>query len=517
MIRMRCSTRSTTTTPSQPMPRIAHALLLAALFALQGCTHDHDDTATLAGDAHQQDRARRQLLLHGTASEWFIEHAPLVRGEEADWLVHLTRMSNGTPIDSAAVELTLDVGDGDPVQAQTERVRTGIYTARTTVPAADRAVLRLIVRAADITDTIETALEIHPSIADSHAGTPDRDDNLITFTREEAWKMDFRTEAVALSHMPFVIRTTGHLLTHPEMETVVPATTTGVLTFSARGIMTGRSVVRGEVLAMVSGAAMSQDNLEMRILDARAVFEKARRDYERVRTLHADSIVAERDLLEARLALDRARNVLTGLERDVSDGRKNLRAPQAGYVKRIIVENGAFVREGDPVLVIARNDCILLKAEVYQQDYARIASIKGARFRTATGELINIATLGGRLVSRGMSVDATAYSVPVYFELRGAQLVPGEFVDVFLELADTRETIAIPASALSEDLGSYYVYVQRGGESFEKREVHIEPGDGHRVAVLDGLGVGERIVTRGVHAVRLAGSASTVDAHAHAH
>jgi multidrug efflux pump subunit AcrA (membrane-fusion protein) len=55
------------------------------------------------------------------------------------------------------------------------------------------------------------------------------------------------------------------------------------------------------------------------------------------------------------------------------------------------------------------------------------------------------------------------------------------------------------------------------GETFEKRELTPGIRDGHWVQVLDGLSEGERVVTKGAMAIRLASVSGVIPAHGHAH
>ncbi|HSF44212.1 MAG TPA: efflux RND transporter periplasmic adaptor subunit, partial [Thermoanaerobaculia bacterium] len=76
--------------------------------------------------------------------------------------------------------------------------------------------------------------------------------------------------------------------------------------------------------------------------------------------------------------------------------------------------------------------------------------------------------------------------------------------------------IVIPAAALVDDGGVEVVYVQLGGEGFERREVEIEARQGALVLVR-GIVPGERVVTQGGNAIRrseLLGSGA-VEGHVH--
>ena len=84
-------------------------------------------------------------------------------------------------------------------------------------------------------------------------------------------------------------------------------------------------------------------------------------------------------------------------------------------------------------------------------------------------------------------------------------------------LGETTKALAIPVSALQEEDGLTTVYVQTGGERFERRILKLGVRDGEYVQVLSGLQKGERVATRGAHLVRLAASAGKVPQHGHAH
>jgi membrane fusion protein, heavy metal efflux system len=61
------------------------------------------------------------------------------------------------------------------------------------------------------------------------------------------------------------------------------------------------------------------------------------------------------------------------------------------------------------------------------------------------------------------------------------------------------------------------VYVQTGGESFQKREVKLGAADGINVQLLSGVEEGERVVTKGAYQIKLSQASGTMPAHGHEH
>ena len=88
---------------------------------------------------------------------------------------------------------------------------------------------------------------------------------------------------------------------------------------------------------------------------------------------------------------------------------------------------------------------------------------------------------------------------------------------VYVETAHVTEALAVPASALVDEDGRAVAFVHVAGETFQKRDLTLGIQDGTFVQVLAGLSAGERVVTRGAYAIRLASVSTTIPAHGHAH
>jgi hypothetical protein len=85
--------------------------------------------------------------------ENFFEHEPLKPGKSSAFLIHLTDLSDGAPVEKADVTLTVRPSGGSggtPTKAKIGRV-TGIYVADVTVPAPGTYTVefRVVTRAFD--------------------------------------------------------------------------------------------------------------------------------------------------------------------------------------------------------------------------------------------------------------------------------------------------------------------------------------------------------------------------------
>jgi multidrug efflux pump subunit AcrA (membrane-fusion protein) len=67
----------------------------------------------------------------------------------------------------------------------------------------------------------------------------------------------------------------------------------------------------------------------------------------------------------------------------------------------------------------------------------------------------------------------------------------------------------VPVQAIWEEDALQVVYVELGGETFERRVVTIGPTDGLWTLVEEGVRPGDRVVTRGAYQLRLASLGDT--------
>ena len=124
-----------------------------------------------------------------------------------------------------------------------------------------------------------------------------------------------------------------------------------------------------------------------------------------------------------------------------------------------------------------------------------------------------------RLLSVGSVINPRTRTVPVVFETEasGAALTFGQLAQAAVPTGGTVTGIVLPNSAILDDNGTTVAYVQTGGETFERRVLTIGARDGMSSRVLEGVDLGEMIVTTGAYQVRLASLSGGDFAGAHSH
>ncbi|MQA30805.1 MAG: hypothetical protein GEU82_13395 [Luteitalea sp.] len=125
----------------------------------------------------------------------------------------------------------------------------------------------------------------------------------------------------------------------------------------------------------------------------------------------------------------------------------------------------------------------------------------------------------GRLASLGKVLDPRSRTLPITFAFdnRTLGLPVGQSVFLHLLMETTGPRPVVPAAAVVDDAGRPIVFVQREGETFERRAVTVGARTGDLVQIADGVKPGDRVVTKGAYLVRLASMSTSVPAHGHVH
>jgi len=184
------------------------------------------------------------------------------------------------------------------------------------------------------------------------------------------------------------------------------------------------------------------------------------------------------------------------------------------------VNQGEYVSVGQPIATVSKNRRLQLRAEVSESDFNELKNIRSANFvMSYSNRVYKLSDLNGRLLSFGKASDQSSFYIPITFEFDNiGDIIPGSYAEVYLLSAPQDNVISIPVSALTEEQGLYFAYIQLDEEGFAKREVILGQSNGERVKILSGLKDGDKIVTKGTYQVKLAANTSVVpEGHSHSH
>lgn len=313
-----------------------------------------------------------------------------------------------------------------------------------------------------------------------------------------------------------VIAVSGEVLSAQGEELTVVANVAGVVSFN-RPLTDGVQVGKGTILMKISSRHMADGNPTER---ARIAYEAARKEYERTTPLVESRIVSEKEYIRIKEAYENARLTYEALKADRPDeGGVRVEAPMGGYLKNCLVREGDYVTVGQPLLTVTRNNRLYLRADVPERHYAALGHVRSANFRTSyNNKVYTLDELNGCLLSYGRTAGEQSFYLPVTFEMDNhTELIPGSFAEIWLLSDEERGVLSVPHTAVTEEQGVHFVYVQLDEECYERREVTLGADNGREVQLLSGIHAGERVVMKGAYHVRLASVSKAIPGHSHEH
>jgi len=371
----------------------------------------------------------------------------------------------------------------------------------------------------------------------------------VKFLMEQQWRIRMKLALVEETAIARQIRATGRVIPAANQHAAVAPAISGLI---ERGPLPrlGQRVTAGQTIALLrqivtaadqsqiraaQSQAQSQDaqvaidaarlEAERRAADgeieaARVRMEQAGREAERARTLYEQQILpkqeAERTEAESKTAQANynaavlRRKALDGLRTaaslktplDAANATITIRAPITGIVTKVNKNLGEQAAAGEPILEITNLDTVWIEAPIFERDLGLLAKNVQASFTTAAFPGLEFS---GTVVDIGRVVDENKRAATVVFAVpnRNQALRVGMQADVRLDAGERVTAMIIPREAVVEDEGKKIVYVLLSGEEFQRREVKLGPESSGKIAVLEGLNAGERVVTQGALQLKL--------------
>ncbi len=324
---------------------------------------------------------------------------------------------------------------------------------------------------------------------------------------------------VKLKLQPFakIIKTSGELLPAKGDEVVISAKHSGIIQLNGKQLFDGKSIRKGERLLTVSGKEMSDNSLKVKYLSAKAEFEQAKANYERALKLKTDTIISETEFLNTELAYKTSKSKYDAIQHNYEKGGQHVLSTASGYLKKLLVTDGQYIEAGEPLVIVSRNQRLVLKAELSQKHIAEVSGIHCANFKPSyTTKVYDTHDLNGKVISYGKTTSDNSFYTPLFIEIDNVTgLVPGSYVEVYLRLHEDNEAIAVPKTAILEEQGSFFVFVKEN-DDYVKHYIQIGGNNGKQVEVTSGLKPGEIVATKEVYRIKLA-KAGTAIPHGHSH
>ena len=223
---------------------------------------------------------------------------------------------------------------------------------------------------------------------------------------------------------------------------------------------------------------------------AKANYENALREVNRLDPLHKEGAISDREMDNARTALERAKAEWLAVRSWVDFG-----APISGVVTFIGVEPGERAELGQLLATIADISSVRVILQVSDWNARLIKVGQEARVPgfNNLGEV--------RRVSISADPKTRLCEVEVVLDNPEEVLKPETIVDVEIAVDSKTETLVVPAEAVIKTEGSWAAYRVVDGRA-EMKVIDVGLSNGNNVEVKDGLEEGDVVVVNGHNKLR---------------
>jgi membrane fusion protein, multidrug efflux system len=306
----------------------------------------------------------------------------------------------------------------------------------------------------------------------------------------------------------------------PALGTVTPLATVTVRT-QISGVMQrilfteGQIVHQGDALAQIDPRPYEAALQQMRgnLRRDQALLADARLDLKRYEGLVKEDSIAQQQLDTQRALVDQYTGTIESDEGQVQTASVNLiytriAAPVTGRVGLRQVDQGNYVTPGDTngIAVINQIQPITVIFPIPEDNVPSLVQRlrSGAALPVEAYDRTNSAKLAdGKLLTIDNQIDVTTGTIKLraQFENSDGLLFPNQFVNIQLLQELLKNQIVMPNSAVRRGapngVVSTFVYVVNPDHTVKVQPVTLGVVDGERVAVAQGLSVGEIVVTEG--------------------
>ncbi len=248
---------------------------------------------------------------------------------------------------------------------------------------------------------------------------------------------------------------------------------------------------------------------------AEAAVKLTRINLKRARELVAKRMLSTSDLDTAQAnydeAIARAENIRAAI------AKKSIRAPFGGRLGIRLVNLGEMLKEGQAIVSLQTLDPIFADFSLPQE---KLSQVKPGLTVRLTTDVLGDGVIEGKITAFNPDIDPATRQIRVQATVENPDeiLRPGMFVRAAVVLPEVKKVLVIPATAvLYAPYGdSVFVVEEKTGEDgtsgkvIRQQFVRLGEQQGDFAAVLEGLKVGETVVSTGVFKLRN-GQAVTVD------
>ena len=255
----------------------------------------------------------------------------------------------------------------------------------------------------------------------------------------------------------------------------------------------GDWVIAGQLLAQLDGEAEA-----VALKEATLRAEAREREFKRGEALHDEQGISNKEQLDLRFQWEEAEAQRKAAEIGVANTR--ILAPFGGRIVERRVDPGQHLTAGTTLYRLVDSDPLLAQSYLPEKQAMRIAPGQAVVVAPDTQPELE---LPGEVLRVAPIVDTRTGTVKITCRIAGQEgvLRPGSFVRVKVQTDMHRDVLVIPKRALVPEGGETYVF-KAVADSVIKVSVRTGFANGRNVEVLEGLDLGERVVSVGTGSLR---------------
>lgn len=257
-------------------------------------------------------------------------------------------------------------------------------------------------------------------------------------------------------------------------------------------IREGSAVERGTLLVK-----LFDEDLKAQLRKLKVQLQIRQKTEERNKELLAINGISQQDYDLSTLEVENLRADIETTEIAIS--KTEIRAPYRGVVGLRNISLGSYISPADIVTTIRQVNKLKLEFSVPEKYAKDIGKGYAVKFRVDGGKQEHLATV----MATENNVDQNTRTLQVRAEVTGAhaELVPGLFAKVNLQLGKNDNALLVPTQAVIPNIRNKQVVLLRG-DSATFAEVETGVRDSAYVEILHGVHIGDTVITTGLMAIR---------------
>ena len=269
----------------------------------------------------------------------------------------------------------------------------------------------------------------------------------------------------------------------------------------------GQQVKKGQVLAVISSSAVSEQRSELltaqqRLTLARSSHEREKKLWEEKISAHQDYLQAQQSLREAEIALRNAQQKLTAIGAGSGGGQLNqyeIRAPFDGMVVEKHIALGEAVKEDASIFTISDLSVVWAEFVVAAKDLHTVRVGENATIRATSFD----SSVHGKVSYVGALLGEQTRTAKAYVALPnpGNTWRPGLFVNVEVFSQEAEVGVAVAVDAIQSIDQKSVVFIRVAG-GFVAQEVTTGRSDGKQIEIVKGLTAGTRYAATGSFTIK---------------